>query len=37
VVTDKNLPRAEEYSEASIAMGLTSVKAYLLDEDPGRL
>jgi predicted DNA-binding protein with PD1-like motif len=31
VVTDKNLPPAEEYPKASVAMDLTSVQGYILD------
>lgn len=31
VVTDKNLPPAEEYPQASVAMDLTSVQGYILN------
>lgn len=31
VVSDKNLPPAEEYPKASVAMDLTSVQGYILD------
>ncbi|MCF8335319.1 MAG: DNA-binding protein [Bacteroidales bacterium] len=31
VVTDKNLPPAEEYPKASVAMDLTSVQGYILN------
>jgi len=31
VVTDKNLPPAEEFPKASVAMDLTSVQGYILD------